>query len=116
LHGAGIVVEASQNVTIRKNTISGCANGIGIIAKSRGEDRWTIKNIEVTQNTIAMTKGRTGIVWDSVAPAPWEEVRFAANHYTLAQPEMFAWKPGTISFQQWQAAGEDKDSTFAVKR
>ncbi len=116
LHGAGITVEASQNVTVRKNTIRGCANGVGIIATSRGEDRWTIKDIVVIQNTISMAAGRTGVVWDEKAPAPWDEVHFAENWYTLAEPDMFAWQPGTISYHEWQAAGEDRGSTFTLKR
>lgn len=116
LHGAGIVVEASQNVTIRKNTIRDCANGVGIIATSRGEDRWTIKNIVVSQNTISMFKGRTGVAWDEKSPPPWDEIRFADNHYTLASPVMFVWKPGTISYQEWQQTGEDAGSTFTLKQ
>ncbi len=106
LHGAGISIEASAGVLVRNNTISNCANGIGLIATERGNAKWQIKDVMVCDNRVAMNRGATGICWDGTCPAPWSGATFRNNKYEIKSAG-FLWRGNPLSLEQWKKAGQD---------
>lgn len=112
LQGAGICVEASTDVIIRNNVVRNNANGITIIATNRDNGEFISRNIVVQYNTITMSKGRSGVVWDyNAASNPWSTVFFDYNTYTLSGSAGFAWNAtysnAIQSWSQWRTAGND---------
>jgi parallel beta-helix repeat protein len=119
IDGAGIQVTNSPNVEIANNTISGCANGIGIMQASGytngpyGPNN--VANLWVHDNTVTMTVGRTGIVQNDGNTAvftSWNN-RFTNNHYTLGPAAPFAWADGNRTEAQWKAYGQDVTGAFS---
>jgi hypothetical protein len=116
IDGAGIQMTNSPNVEIAYNTISGCANGIGIMAvanyPSAGSTRNYVANLYVHHNTITMAIGRTGIQKAGAIPdsvfTHWNN-RFTNNTYRVGTVtrQAFAWMNGNRTFTQWQGYGED---------
>jgi len=107
LDGAGIAIEASENVTVRYNIVRGNANGIGLIASQRGSPTWEIKNVSVYGNTISMTKGQTGLCWDGKCPAPWNGSTWWQNNYQLSHTASFLWQGNQLTLAQWKSAGNN---------
>lgn len=108
LQGAGIRIEASENVSVLNNVLKNNAQGIALVVSDR-DDALPIRGISIKKNVVSMTTGRTGVVWEGKLPATGTVV-FRANNYDLSGKAGFTWSNPNTGFQiltlkQWQAAG-----------
>ena len=119
IEGAGINVTNSPNVEIANNTVATAPTGVGIMQAAGyvngpyGANN--VVNLNVHDNTISMTTGRTGIVQNvgsSAVFTSWNN-RFTNNHYTLSPAAPFAWADGNRTEAQWKGYGQDVNGTFS---
>jgi parallel beta-helix repeat protein len=109
-YGAQITLNNSQNVTIASNTIEAAGtNAICVANTTRMETAafpQLLANIIVTGNVIRM-RGAVfvGVAGDSLPP----NVAFSGNWFYVDNPANAYWLygAGPLTFQQWQAAGQD---------
>ena len=115
--GAGILVFNAHDVTVKNNVVAG--NRHGIVGKyddrccQRDGQAWSLKNLVVSGNTIAMSQGYTG-VYDNTSQKPGLNANntFVNNNYQLnpANGQFFRWHdpdPNTQTYEnltlaQWQ--------------
>jgi parallel beta-helix repeat protein len=116
--GAGILVNTSPNVEVYGNTVRYNNDGIAGIHADRGSDELgarELKNLWVHDNVIVMNVGQSGVATnatDAVFSAAWNN-RFDHNTYTLgSESKYYRWSSGSITTDQWKAAGQDPHSTW----
>jgi parallel beta-helix repeat protein len=121
--GAGIEVTASQDVTVSGNRVRD--NGYGVIVwhQDRGAGSncaWTLKNVRIRSNSVAMSKGYTGVrIWNvsdgtRIYQPSDPRVKFASNSYVLSgSGKYFYWANNVRSVPEWKSYGQDVDGTFS---
>jgi parallel beta-helix repeat protein len=120
IDGAGINMTNSPNVQIYGNTISGCANGIGVMQASGYPSDGPagtklVQNLYVHDNTVTMQSGRTGLVQNMGDNTFFtsKNNRFAHNTYNLGpNAAYFAWMNQNLNETQWKSYGQDTTGTF----
>ncbi|MDJ0924323.1 MAG: right-handed parallel beta-helix repeat-containing protein [Acidimicrobiia bacterium] len=116
LWGAGILIAASTDVEVYDNVVTNNADGITGIQQDRNGDLGPsfLANLDVHDNVVTMWYGQTGVVEDTDDPAVFTErnLRFNNNTYIGAgHEEAFAWDGKDMTWEQWQEAGQDTEST-----
>ncbi len=115
LDGLGIAVTLSTDVEIYGNTVRGNVGGIGAMAATGYPAGHELRNLYVHDNTIELTKGRSGIVSNMGDASIYtsNNNRFQNNHYTLGSGDSwFLWMDGARTVQQWKGYGNDVNGTF----
>jgi parallel beta-helix repeat protein len=111
LYGAGILIAHSPDVEVAGNTVEDNANGIAGIQQDRGDH--ILENLWVHDNVVRMSRGRTGVGDATGSGAYSRNNRFDRNTYVLAgTAKYFTWNGGTLSDNEWRAAGQDVQGTF----
>lgn len=120
--GAGIFVNASSNVTIRGNTVRDNYQGVILVQTKRDVapgpyGPYELKDIQVTDNLIEMSRGQTGMVVAGNIEDPDyyfnNGIVFQGNDYKISgQSKPFKWRAGSVTEQQWKSAGNDTSGTF----
>lgn len=116
--GGGINVNTSAGVRVVGNQLHGNRNGIAIQSRTRGDGPrglYVLRDVLIEANQVVMD-GRTastGIVENKGSPAADGAARFSRNSYRLDQAgaQRFAWRGQQLTWQEWQAAGFDRDSS-----
>jgi parallel beta-helix repeat protein len=115
--GGGINVNTSAGVTVVGNLIKDNRNGIAIQSRTRGDGprgQYVLKDVLIEANQVVMDEktASTGVVENKESPAADGAIRFSRNSYRIGdrQAERFAYRGETMTWQQWQDAGFDKDS------
>jgi parallel beta-helix repeat protein len=109
-HGAQIVVTNSQNLTITGNTVEAVGvNAICLANTTRSEGSvfpQSLANISVANNVV---KFRGVVSIGVVGDTPPSGISFSGNTYYIDVPTNRDWNfLGLKTWQQWQAAGQDK--------
>jgi parallel beta-helix repeat protein len=114
--GGGINVNTSADVKVVGNLVRANRNGISVQSRTRGEGprgRYVLRDVLIEGNQVVMDEqtASTGVVENKDSPAP-DSVQFRRNTYRIGDrgAERFAYKGATMTWEQWQAAGFDKDS------
>lgn len=108
--GAGIQIDNSESVTISNNTIRNNYNGIVLQSYTRADTAHRARNLVVTNNSITMTRGITGVIDDTSLVSA---ITFDYNVYRFSGSAKFAWgSDWNRSWSQWRAAGFDLHSTM----
>ncbi|MEV6284923.1 right-handed parallel beta-helix repeat-containing protein [Kribbella sp. NPDC051770] len=113
--GGGINVNTSSDVQVLGNLVRANRNGISIQSRTRGEGprgTYVLRDVLVEGNQVVMDgkTASTGVVENKDSPAP-DSVVFRRNTYRIGGgAERFAYKGAPMTWQEWQAAGFDKDS------
>lgn len=108
-YGAGIQIAGSPRAVISGNVVDRNARGITLIQQSRGSGDYgphEISDTTVTENTITMATGFTGLVQD-VGDTSYFTTRnnqFTKNTYVIASSlsKPFEWRNGTKSVAEWR--------------
>jgi len=115
--GGGINVNTSSDVTVAGNLIKGNRNGIAIQSRTRGDGPrglYVLTGVVIEANQVVMDEqtASTGVVENKESPAKDGAIRFSRNSYRIGDrsAERFAYRGKTMTWEQWQAAGFDKDS------
>ena len=115
--GGGINVNTSAGVTVAGNLIKNNRNGIAIQSRTRGDGprgQYVLTDVLIEANQVVMNEqsASTGVVENKESPAKDGAIRFSRNSYTIGdrQAQRFAYRGETMTWEQWQAAGFDKDS------
>jgi hypothetical protein len=116
---AGIQVTNASDVQIDRNTVTNNANGIGVMQTGGYPDGpygpLRVENVHVTNNTVTMTIGRTGLaqnVGDRRVFTEWHN-RFENTTYHLGSNRAyFVWDARVLDERGWQAAGNDRNGRF----
>ncbi|WP_203590400.1 right-handed parallel beta-helix repeat-containing protein [Streptomyces sp. SID13031] len=115
--GGGINVNTSAGVTVAGNLIKDNRNGIAIQSRTRGDGprgQYVLKDVVIEANQVVMDEksASTGVVENKESPVGDGAIRFSRNSYRIGdrQAERFAYRGETMTWEQWQAAGFDKDS------
>ncbi|WP_343980945.1 right-handed parallel beta-helix repeat-containing protein [Kribbella koreensis] len=115
--GGGINVNTSAGVSVVGNLIKDNRNGIAIQSRTRGDGprgQYVLKDVLIEANQVVMDEktASTGVVENKESPAADGAIRFSRNSYRIGgrQAERFAYRGETMTWEQWQAAGFDKDS------
>ncbi|GAA1511862.1 right-handed parallel beta-helix repeat-containing protein [Kribbella lupini] len=115
--GGGINVNTSSDVKVVGNLVRANRNGISIQSRTRGEGprgRYVLRDVLVEGNQVVMDgeTASTGVVENKDSPAP-ESVEFRRNSYRIGDrgAQRFAYKGAPMTWQEWQAAGFDRDSS-----
>lgn len=136
--GPGIFHEISQSAIIRNNTVSGNAHGFYVggilVANSSGvtvtgnnlsgndggiiglqDDRSpNTVGLTVTKNSVTWSTGMTGLVWNGGTDVTQSgTIRFDSNAYSGPSGRPFKWGKADMTWQEWQAVGQDQNSTFS---
>jgi parallel beta-helix repeat protein len=118
LWGSGILLAASHDVTVARNTLRRNADGIGLIQQGRGHDprghRRYLHHIDIRDNLVALGRGETGLVQDigddSVFGDP--SITYESNTYEGSGGEPFLWDDSDLTAREWRRLGHDVDGTF----
>ncbi|OLC82297.1 MAG: hypothetical protein AUH72_07040 [Acidobacteria bacterium 13_1_40CM_4_65_8] len=116
---AGIQVTNASNVQISTNKVTNNANGIGVMQTGGYPDGpygpLRVENVQVTDNSVTMTIGRTGLaqnVGDRRVFTEWHN-RFDNTTYHLGPNRFyFLWDERLLDERGWQAAGNDRSGRF----
>lgn len=107
----GILVANSHDVLVEGNTLSG--NDGGIVGLQDNRPPWNTVNLTVRNNNVAYSTGVSGVVYNGGTDVTASgTIWFSNNTYTLASSTPFRWKNSNLSISQWQALGQDTNSTF----
>jgi hypothetical protein len=116
--GAGILVAASPNVTVRENVLKDNKRGILLLAQDRGRGvhgPHVLKQNHVLYNTVRRPVGN-GLRLDGVSDLSYYTSRgnrFQHNIYYLgASPRPFYWMSEQIGRKRWVAFGQDTKGSF----
>jgi hypothetical protein len=116
--GAGILVAASPDVTIRGNLLTGNKAGILLLAQDRGSGAHglhILMNNYVHHNTVRMPR-TNGLLLDGVSDLSYYESRgnrFQYNTYYLrSNPTPFYWMNAYVGRKRWVGYGQDTKGTF----
>jgi len=118
--GAGIFVSSSPNVEVTGNVVKGNFDGIGGLARDRGDGRYgpyELRNFYVHDNEVEMADGYTGIVSvrsknRNAVYTEWGN-RFEGNNYSIVGGGKHFWwlgKPRT--FDEWTSYGLDTSGSM----
>ena len=112
--GAGIHISASENVTVRGNTLEGNVDGIAGDQQARGSGvhgPYLIRNLLVEGNTV-IDSGYSGLVRDTGDNAIFDSRNnwWRGNDYV--QSDGFFWNNGVRSWTYWQSAGQDVGGSY----
>lgn len=112
LWGGGIVVAASPNVEIARNTVTGNADGITAIQQNRADapasyGALSVAYLSVHDNVIGESDGVTGIGQDVGSNAVYldNNNRFFSNTYT-DEDARFYWLNDERTRAEWEAFGQ----------
>lgn len=119
LWGSGILLAASHDVSVRENTLSKNADGIGLIQQQRGDSERdgsprVLHDIAIEGNLEALGEGSTGAVQDDGDEALFADptITFSGNTYKDFSGPAFSWGDGELDAGEWRALGHDLDGTF----
>jgi hypothetical protein len=118
LWGSGILLAASHDVLVARNTLHRNADAIGLIQQDRGNDpqghRRYLHDIDVRDNHVALGRGETGLVQDigdhSVFRDP--SITYESNTYEQSRGTPFLWNDNDLTVGEWRALGHDVDGIF----
>jgi parallel beta-helix repeat protein len=123
LWGAGILLAASHDVSVRENTLAKNADGIGLVQQQRGNSERdgsprVLHDISIEDNSEALGSGSTGAVQDDGDEALFSDatIVFAHDSYSDFSGRAFSWDDGELDAAQWRALGHDTDGTFQEKK
>jgi nitrous oxidase accessory protein NosD len=121
----GLLIVASNNVNAYGNVIRNNGQDIEVWHQQRGSGdncAWVLDNVRIYENTVTISKGRSGIFkhnvndGDSIYSPTDQRIRFDRNAYTIvgvAKPFYFANALRTPA--EWVAYGQDPNSTFVIQ-
>jgi hypothetical protein len=117
--GAGILVAASPNVTIRRNVLNHNKRSVLLLAQNRGSGMYgphVLKNNRVLHNTVRHPRSN-GLRLDGVSDPSYYTSRgnhFQYNTYYLGANSRppFYWRSGLIGRQRWVRYGQDTRGSF----
>jgi hypothetical protein len=119
LWGSGILIAASHDVTVTRNTVSHNAEGIGLVQQDRGVSSRdgtprVLHDIAISDNRVHMAGGNSGVVEDTGDTALFKDdtIVWSGDTWYGAKGKPFEWNDTEISAQRWQATGHDVDGTF----
>lgn len=122
LWGAGILLAGSHDVSVRDNTLSRNADGVGLIQQERGVSERdgtprVLHDVSVEDNVEALGEGSTGAVQDDGDEAIFSDptITFSDNTYTDFSGSPFSWADRELDGDQWRAVGHDVKGTFKEK-
>lgn len=108
----GILIANSSGVTVTGNTLSGNDGGIIGLQDSRGG--YNTVDLIVTGNSVSHSIGGTGLAYNSGTDvAASGTIKFDKNSYSVGGSRPFLWKGGARTVAEWQALGQDTNSTFS---
>jgi Right handed beta helix region len=130
IDGSGILVNSSANVQIFRNRVEGNHSGIGATNTDRGASavygRREVRNLDVHDNVIAVRSldgaapNRAGGVAGVISQPFVRQAFFDHNRYTICRSSRFAGPDPSapsgqtyLDWREWQAAGEDPNSTVS---
>jgi len=112
----GIVVSTSSDVEVHHNTVTDNHDGILGIHNDRGSSDYglfVLKDLWVHDNTIGLPQGLNGILDTEGGQAyTSNNNRFDRNTYNAHTNNPFWWKGKHVSWDAWQADGQDPNGTF----
>lgn len=112
---AGLIIVASQGATFTGNVIRGNGSAIEVWHQNRGSGsncEWTLSNIRIESNSVS--GGTVGVFEHNVSDpgaifqAGDTRVQFDRNQYSGTTFKF----PASVSWSEWQAAGNDPNGTF----
>lgn len=116
VNGAGIQVDASADVEIYGNTVSGNFQGItGLDSNPGGSGKYILRNLYVHDNDVSMTAGRSGIIQSVGHNGAFtsQNNRWVGNRYTLgANARYFVWMNQDRTETEWRNYGQDVTGVF----
>lgn len=116
VNGAGIQVDASSDVEIYGNVLSGNFQGItGLDSNPGGSGRYILKNLYVHDNEVTMTAGRSGIIQTVGHNGAFtsQNNRWVKNRYVLGpNARYFVWMNQDRTESEWVSFGQDVTGTF----
>jgi parallel beta-helix repeat protein len=121
LANSGIQVSNSPNVEIYGNTVTNNGNGIGVMyasgyPSSGPYGALIVQNLYVHDNTVTMSKGRTGLVTNTGDKSIYtsRNNRFVHNTYYLVSSTTtyYMWNEIARTPAQWRAVPEDATGSF----
>ena len=122
LFGAGIMISSSRDVEVYGNTVVNNFNGITAVQQNRGSGPYgarTTQNVNVHDNQVTMTVGRTGAgqdIGDSTV-FTGSNNRFQGNKYVLGTAaRYFEWANGQRTEIEWRGFGQDVSAAAAFTR
>ncbi len=122
LWGSGILLAASHDVSVRENSLSANADGIGLIQQERGSSERdssprVLHDVSIEDNVEALGEGSTGAVQDDGDEALFTDptITFSGNTYTGFSGPAFSWGDGELDASQWRALGHDVNGTFSER-
>jgi parallel beta-helix repeat protein len=105
--------DAADPIVVSSNTVTGNYDGITVVEQSRGSGAYgtyQAQNVHVSNNTVSMSTGATGVATDYGDTGIWgRNITFAGDHYTLGSTSgsYFAWAGGLRQWASWQSYGND---------
>ncbi len=107
----GILVANSSNVSVLGNTVSGNHGGIIGLQDDRGGHNTL--HLVVKQNAVSFSSGVQGIIHNSGSDVTQSgTITFDENGYGSSAAKPFRWGKTTMTFQEWQAIGQDINGWF----
>jgi parallel beta-helix repeat protein len=113
--GAAIIIINSTDVEVHHNTIEDNESGIYGIDDTRGSGPlgpWALKNLWVHDNTITLPSGVNGMWGQNDSTYTSKNNRFDHNTYNAHPDKPFWWKGRNVSWDEWQADGQDPNGSF----
>jgi parallel beta-helix repeat protein len=108
--GGGIYIQNSQNANIYGNTLTGNVGGIWAYQDNRGSGPlgpWVVANNSVHNNIIQMSAGQNGYGGTATTGL----INYANNAYNMSGTAQLVISGNTVSWPQWEAAGNDTASS-----
>jgi hypothetical protein len=122
LWGSSILIQNSPNATVYRNYVRtmNSGNGIGIIEQNRGSGAfgdWLSQNVNIYDNEIIHSVGKTGAVGDATGSqlySPVWGIRFNRNRYHVSNlsSKMFNWSGGGVTFDDFQNSNQEHVGTI----
>jgi parallel beta-helix repeat protein len=110
IEGAGIQIDNSEGITITGNIVRNNYHGVILQSYTRSDTTHVLRNISVTNNTITMTRGTSGV---REVTSLISGIVFDNNTYELSGSAAFVWGYNWgVTFSAWQALGFDAHSTM----
>jgi parallel beta-helix repeat protein len=110
VEGAGIQIDNSEGITITGNIVRNNYHGVVLQSYTRSDTTHRLRNISVTNNTITMARGTSGV---REVTSLISGIVFDNNTYELSGSAAFVWGYNWgIAFSAWQALGFDAHSTI----
>jgi parallel beta-helix repeat protein len=122
LWGAGILLAASHDVSVRGNRLVKNADGVGLIQQARGKSERdgtprVLHDVTIEGNVEVLGNGSTGLVQDDGQEALFEDptITFTGNSYSDFSGSPFMWDDRELDASEWRALPQDSGGSFAER-